>query len=69
VTGSPQRGSRRIYARPAGDTEAEWDAFVEQFNAQIDALIAEAEAESTDATEEVEPPTSQPTEGAGQAID
>jgi hypothetical protein len=66
VTGSPQRGRRRIYLRPAGDSEAEWDAFVEQFIAQVDALIAEVESEPTDATEEVGPPAGEPTDGDGQ---
>jgi hypothetical protein len=45
---SSQRGRRRIYVRPAGDSDADWEVFVEQFIAQVDALIASNEGEQTD---------------------
>jgi hypothetical protein len=69
VTRSPQPAHRRIYARPARDSDAEWDAFVEQFIAQVDALIAEAEAAPSDATAEVEPSAGRPTDDDGQVIE
>jgi hypothetical protein len=69
VTSTTQHGRRRIYARPAGDSEADWEAFVEQFIAQVDVLIAEAEAEPTVAAMEPGQPTGQPTEGEGRVID